>query len=150
MKSIATKYIILNSTVSFIVSCILVMRLHEFGHFFASILLNAKRISIHHNYVNYIDEGLSQGQIIFINAAGPIISLLIGIASHFICYKDKVRGISFLLKLYFCAFGYIGFFGYLLIAPFFAVGDTGYICKVLGFPIALTIGIAIIGALTLF
>lgn len=150
MKSIGTKYIILNSTIAFIIACILVMTLHEFGHFFASILVNAKGISIHHNYVNYIEVGLSQGQKIFIKAAGPIISLLIGLIFHFICYKDKARDISFLLKLYFCSFGYIGFFGYLLIAPFFAVGDTGYICKALGFPIALTIGIAIIGALILF
>jgi hypothetical protein len=150
MKSIGTKYIILNSTIAFIIASILAMTLHEFGHFFASILVNAKGVSIHHNYVNNIDEGLSQGQIIFIKAAGPIISLLIGLVFHFICSKDKVRGIYFLLKLYFCSFGYIGFFGYLLIAPFFAVGDTGYICKVLGFPIALTIGIALIGALTLF
>ena len=150
MKSIGTKYIILNSTIAFIIASILAMTLHEFGHFSASILVNAKGVSIHHNYVNKIDEGLSQGQIIFIKAAGPIISLLIGLVFHFICSKDKVRGIYFLLKLYFCSFGYIGFFGYLLIAPFFAVGDTGYICKVLGFPIAFTIGIAIIGALTLF
>jgi hypothetical protein len=150
MKSTGTKYIILNSTVAFVIACILVMTLHEFGHFFASILVYAKGVSIHHNYVNYIEEGLSQGQNIFIKAAGPIISLLTGLIFHFICFRDKPRGISFLLKLYFCSFGYIGFFGYLLIAPFFAVGDTGYICKALGFPIALTIGIAVIGALILF
>ncbi len=150
MKSTGTKYIILNSTIAFIIACISGMTLHEFGHFFASILVNAKGVSIHHNYVNNIDEGLLPGQIIFIKAAGPIISLLIGLVFHFICYKDKVRGIFFLLKLYFSAFGYIGFFGYLLIAPFFSGGDTGYVCKVLGFSIALTIGIAIAGALILF
>jgi hypothetical protein len=126
------------------------MTLHEFGHFSASLLVNAKGVSIHHNYVNNSDLGLLQGQIIFIKVAGPIVSLLIGVVFHFICYKDKVRDMSFLLKLYFCSFGYIGFFGYLLIAPFFTDGDTGYICKVLGFPIALTIGIAIVGALILF
>ncbi len=150
MKSVATKYIILNSTIAFSIACILAMTLHESGHFFAAIIVNAKGISIHHNYVNYTDKGLSKGQMIFIKAAGPIISLLIGLIFHFICSRDKARGISFLLKLYFCSFGYIGFFGYLLIAPFFAVGDTGYICKALGFPIALTIGIAIAGALILF
>src|SRR5664279_1463214 len=105
MKSIRTKYIMLNSSIAFVIACILVMTLHEFGHFFASILVNAKGVSIHHNYVNYIEEGLSQGQKIFIKAAGPIISLLIGLMFHFICHKDKARGISFLLKLYFCSFG---------------------------------------------
>jgi hypothetical protein len=150
MKSTVTKYIILNSTIAFVIASILAMTLHEFGHFFASILVNAKGISIHHNYVNNIDEGLSQPQLIFIRAAGPIISLLIGLVFHFICYKAKARNMFFLLKLYFSAFGYIGFFGYLLIAPFFTDGDTGYVFKALGFPIALTIGIAIAGALILF
>jgi hypothetical protein len=150
VKSTGTKYIILNSTNAFIIACILAMTLHEFGHFFASLLVKAKGVSIHHNYVNNIDEGLSPGQLIFIRAAGPIVSLLIGLVFHFICYKDKARGISFLLKLYFSSFGYIGFFGYLLVAPFFTSGDTGYVFKVLGFPIGLTIGISIAGALILF
>jgi hypothetical protein len=150
MKSIGTKYITLNSAIAFTIACILTMTLHEFGHFFASIFVNAKGVSIHHNYVNNIDEGLSAGQLIFIRAAGPVVSLLIGLVFHFICYKDKVRNLFFLLKLYISAFGYIGFFGYLLIAPFFTVGDTGYVFKVLGFPMALTIAIAIVGALILF
>jgi hypothetical protein len=38
----------------------------------------------------------------------------------------------------------------LLIAPFFTDGDTGYVFKTLGFPIVLTTGIAIAGALILF
>jgi len=150
LKSIGTKYIILNSAIAFIIACILVMTLHEFGHFFASIFVNAKGVSIHHNYVNYVEGDLSKGQAIFIKAAGPVISLLIGLIFHLLCYKDKARDIFFLLKLYFCSFGYIGFFGYLLIAPFFTVGDTGYICKVLGFPIVVTIGISITGAVILF
>ena len=35
------------------------MTLHEFGHFFASILVHAPQISTHHNYTSNEEEGLS-------------------------------------------------------------------------------------------
>ena len=43
------------------------------------------------------------------------------------------------------AFGYIAFGGYLMIAPLFANGDTGFIFNALHFPIWLTIIIALAG-----
>ena len=43
-------YIIINSSILFIIASTLEMTLHEFGHFFASILVHAQGISIHHNY----------------------------------------------------------------------------------------------------
>ena len=70
---------------------------------------------------------MSEGQAIFVKAAGPVISLLIGNLFLFSLLQGQSKRHIFFVKLYFCSFGYIGFFGYLLIAPFFTGGDTGYI-----------------------
>jgi len=150
MQSPNLKYVILNSTILFIIACILEMTLHEFGHYFASIIVHAKGISIHHNYTSNIDEGLSLKNILFIKGAGPLASLIIGIVFHFACSEQKSRNPGFLFKLYMASFGYIGFFGYLMIAPIFTGGDTGYICSALHFPVWLTTGIAISGAFVLY
>ena len=139
-----------NSLILFVIASTLVMTLHEFGHFFASILVHAKQISIHHNYTSNVDEGLSLKSTLFIKATGPLVSLIIGVAFQFICSRQLRRSFLFLFNLYMSAFGYIGFFGYLIIAPMFPNGDTGYICYSLGFPIWLTIIIAIIGGIALY
>ena len=150
MGTLKLKYVIFNSTILFIVTCILQMTLHEFGHYFASILVHAKGISIHHNYVSNVDEGLPLKSILFIKGAGPLVSLMIGIVFHLVCSVHKKRNVAFLFKLYMAVFGYIGFFGYLMIAPIFTAGDTGYICSALKFPTWLTIGIAVSGVLILY
>ena len=139
-----------NSLILFVIASTLVMILHEFGHFFASILVHAKQISIHHNYTSNVDEGLSLKSTLLIKATGPLVSLIIGVAFQFICSRQLKRNFLFLFNLYMSAFGYIGFFGYLIIAPMFPNGDTGYICYSLGFPIWLTIIIAIIGGIALY
>jgi hypothetical protein len=144
------KYVILNSTILFIVASILEMTLHEFGHYFVSILVHAKGISIHHNYVSNIDVGLPLKSTLLIKGAGPLVSLIIGIVFHLICSEYKKRNVAFLFLLYMAAFGYIGFFGYLIIAPIFNGGDTGYICSALNFPLWFTIAIAVTGGLVLY
>ena len=150
MGTLKLKFVIINSTILFIVTAILEMTLHELGHYFAAIMVHAKGISLHHNYVSNIDEGLAFRSVLFIKGAGPMVSLIIGMVFHFACSKLKKRSIGFLFLLYIAAFGYIGFFGYLLIAPIFTAGDTGYICSALNFPIWITISIAVLGGLILY
>ncbi|HEY4194359.1 MAG TPA: hypothetical protein VGM63_02410 [Mucilaginibacter sp.] len=150
MMVTAQKYITINSTMLFVMASITTMTLHESGHFVASILVHAKQISIHHNYTSNIDVGLPLASVLFIKGAGPLVSLIIGILFHFLCSRQATRNILFLFKLYMSAFGYIGFFGYLMIAPMFQDGDTGYICHALNFPIWLTIIIAVIGVVILY
>jgi hypothetical protein len=150
MQTPKLKYVILNSTILFIIACILEMTLHEFGHYFASIIVHAKGISIHHNYTSNIDKGLPLISILFIKGAGPLVSLVTGIVFHVACSEQKSRNLGFLFKLYMASFGYIGFFGYLMIAPIFTGGDTGYICSALHFPAGLTMGIAVSGAFVLY
>ena len=144
------KYVTFNSTILFIVACILQMTLHEFGHFFVAIFVHAKGISVHHNYVDNIDEGLPLRSILCIKGAGPLMSLIIGIVFHITCSLQKKRNITFLFELYMSVFGYIGFFGYLMTSPIFTNGDTGYICLALKFPIWLTIIIAVSGTFILY
>ena len=144
------KNLIINSTILLVIASTLEMTLHEFGHFFASILVHAQHISIHHNYTANSNEGLSLISILFIKGAGPIISLLIGSIFHLICYRQTRRNILFLFNLYMSLFGYIGFFGYLIIAPMVAAGDTGYIFYALGFPLWIIIVLALFGAAILY
>ncbi|HVN48122.1 MAG TPA: hypothetical protein VMU30_04805 [Bacteroidota bacterium] len=142
--------IIINSTMLFVVAAILEMTLHELGHFFASILVHAQHISIYHNYTSNTDIGLPLMSTLFIKSAGPCTSLVIGFLFHFLCSRQARRNILFLFNLYMSLFGYIGFWGYLIIAPMTPGGDTGYICSALGCPTWLTIALAIIGAITLY
>ena len=144
------KYIILNSTILFVIASIIEMTIHECGHYIAAVLMHASQISLHHNYVHYSELNLNLYQNIFISGAGPLFSLFIGIIFHLICSSHSKRSLQFLFYMYMSIFGYIGFFGYLLIAPVFIYGDTGFIFNALGFPIWLTITIAITGALVLF
>lgn len=144
------KNLIMNSTILFVVASTLETTLHELGHFIASILLHAKDVFLYHNYVSSNTENLSLNNTLIIKAAGPLVSLLIGILFHFNCSHRTDRTLSFLFTLYLSAFGYIGFFGYLMIAPFFTYGDTGYICMALEFPLWLTISIAFSGAIILY
>jgi hypothetical protein len=142
--------IILNSTMLFVIASILTMTLHEFGHFFASSLVHAQHLSIHHNYTSNSNEGLSLQSTLLIKSTGPFVSLVLGVFFHFICSRQVKRNVLFLFETYMSLFGYIGFFGYLIIAPVTPGGDTGYLFYSLGFPIWLMIVLAVIGAIALY
>ncbi len=142
--------VVFNSTILFVCAATLQMTLHELGHFVAAILVHAKNVTLHHNFVSTDLFAMSTSRAVFYSGAGPLVSLLIGICFHLVCYRQKKRGLAFLFKLYMAVFGYIGFLGYLAIAPLFTYGDTGYIFQALHFPTWLTIVIAIMGALVLY
>ncbi|MDB5225959.1 MAG: hypothetical protein JWN78_152 [Bacteroidota bacterium] len=144
------RFVIINSSLLFVIATILEMTLHECAHFIAAWQLHAANLSLHHNYVNYGDENLTTSKRIIIASAGPFISLLIGIAFQFICSRMQPRNLFFLFNLYMSVFGYIGFFGYLMIAPMFAGGDTGFVMRATGFPMWCIILIAIAGGFILY
>lgn len=139
------KVIIFNSAIAFSIASIVEMTLHECGHYFAGLYFHAKNLSLHHNYVNYDETTISIQHRIFIAAAGPLVSIFIGVLFHFITKQYRKANITRLVFLYMSIFGYIGFFGYLMIAPIFPYGDTGFICAALHFPTFITLCIAIIG-----
>jgi hypothetical protein len=150
MNKTEQRNIIINSSLLFVVASIIEMTFHETGHYIAAMLTGAKEISLHHNYVMSNSDDLSLTAKIFEKAAGPLVSLFIGILFHIFCMKQTKRNLLFLFKLYMAVFGYIGVLGYLLISPFFTSGDTGYICYVLNFPLWLTSLIALTGGIIAF
>ena len=111
--------IIINSTLIFVIASILEMTLHECGHFIAGAIVGAKDLVLYHNYVSYSNEGLSLHQSIFVSGAGPLVSLAIGIVFQIICRFRKKKDMFFLFFLYMSVFGHIGFWGYVMISPFF-------------------------------
>lgn len=144
------KNIIINSAILFSIAAIVEMTLHECGHYLMAWFYHASNLTLHHNYVNYNDALLTINQRICIAAAGPVVSILCGILFHIIVKKYKTPNLLRLFLLYMSAHGYIGFFGYLMIAPIFVYGDTGFICHALNFPMFVTIGVAILGIITLY
>jgi len=142
--------IIINSSILFVSAAVLQMTLHELGHFTAAILIHAKNVTLHHNYVSNETTGMPLSHGIFYAGAGPLVSLLIGVCFHFVCSRQKKRNMLFLFNLYMSVFGYIAFFGYLMVAPFFTYGDTGYIFQALGFPVWLTVSLAVTGGVILY
>jgi hypothetical protein len=143
--------LILNSTILFVIASTLEMTLHELAHFVAAFAVGSKGSILYHNYVtNNNEDQVSLSQTIIIKAAGPIVSLFIGIVFHWICKNQTTRNLNFLFNLYMSVFGYIGFFGYLMIAPIFEYGDTGYIFNALAFPSWLIIVLAVLGLIILY
>jgi hypothetical protein len=150
LKSINHRNIILNSALLFIICALLHAIFHESGHLLSALTSGAGSIVMYHNAVIFSIDNLSTNDIIFIKASGPNISLLTGLIFHYICFTHSTRNLFFLFSLYMAVFGYIGCFGYVMIAPFFIYGDTGYIFYLLDIPIAITILISIVSAVFLF
>lgn len=142
--------IIINSTMLFVIATICQLTLHETGHFIAAICLHSKDVTLYHNYVQHDLSELSTAARITVASAGPLFSLLLGVLFHIICASYRKRNLRFLFCLFMSAFGYINFGGYLLVAPFFIGGDTGFVFHELGFPLWLIILLAAGGAAFLF
>lgn len=147
---IVQRNIIANSTMLFVITSVLVMTLHEFGHFFVSILVHARQLSIHHNYTSNSSEGISLTSMLFIKGAGPFVNLIVGVLFHFICSRQTKRNALSLFYAYMSLFGYVGFFGYLIIAPGTPGGDTGYVFYALDVPLWAMDILAVIGVIALY
>lgn len=138
----------INSTVVFVIAAIAEMTIHECGHFFTGLACGGHPV-LHHNSVQHM--GVRTETMHIIEAlAGPLVSLLMGILFHVLLQQKKHRGIMSLFLFYMSAFSYIGFFGYMFIAPFFAYGDTGYVLRAIGCPGWLIITLAITAAFILY
>jgi hypothetical protein len=150
IKTNKYSYLFLNSVILFVIANILETTLHECGHFITALALHVPNVSLHHNYVNYDGSGSPINDLILISSAGPLLSLVIGIVFQVLCYLRIKKDLIFMFQNYMSIFGYIGFFGYLMIAPFFLGGDTGYVFQALSFPLWLVIFIALFSFLLLY
>lgn len=140
----AFKKLTINAVLLMVIAAIVEMMFHELGHYFCAGYFHASALNLHHNYVNFDENSLSILQRIWVATAGPLTSLFIGILFQFIVSIQKSRNYLFLFNAYFSAHGYIGFFGYLMIAPIAVQGDTGFIMHQLHFTIYVTVVIAIV------
>ncbi len=134
----------LNAVTLFVSASILEMTLHEGGHFLAGILMHMQPV-LHHNYVSSASDGDTPNAGIWFAAAGPVASLLLGIITLLVLRTGRPQGFTRLFLWYFSVSGFIGFWGYLMIAPFFSYGDTGYILRALNCPMWLIVLLAVVG-----
>lgn len=140
----------LNGILLFSIAAILEMTVHECGHYIAARYFHAAGTKFFHNYVDFDESSVGFVQRLCIAGAGPLISLLMGVLFHLFCKRAAIKKYGYLFMLYLAASGYIGFLGYLMVAPFFAYGDTGLIFNQLHFSIALIIAIAAAATVVLF
>ncbi|MCE1199993.1 MAG: hypothetical protein LWW85_13570 [Marinilabiliales bacterium] len=139
-----------NSTMLFILATLWQQTFHELGHFVAAVGLDAKDVTLYHNYVLYDPSSVSVNGRLMIASAGPMVSLLIGLLFHLFCVTYKQRNVWFLFLLFISSFGYINFGGYLMMSPFFKNGDTGFVFSQLGFPLWVVTSLSLAGVLFLF
>jgi hypothetical protein len=127
------KNLLINSTVFFVTAAVLETILHEAGHFVAGWLLGGSP-TLFHNSVQFAFTENRETSSIISAAAGPLTSLFLGMFFHYNLNQREETNLGTLFNIYMTAFSYIGFFGYLMVAPFFSYGDTGYILHALSFP----------------
>ncbi|MBX2905076.1 MAG: hypothetical protein KF744_03505 [Taibaiella sp.] len=139
----------INFTLAFVLTNITEMTLHECGHFVAGILTGDTPI-LYHNAVRHATELISKNGRIIIAAAGPIMSLIIGLLFAFLLRSRKQADAIGLFYLEMSVFGFIGVLGYTMVAPFFTYGDTGFVFRALDFPVWLILAISLLSIGILF
>lgn len=113
-----------NSCLIIVLTGVVTVILHELGHFVPAYFYGLEP-ELHHNFVFYDDAIVSPTAQAIIAAAGPVVSLILGIVFLFVSKRKKTKGLFSLLTLWMGLQGLLSFFGYLFIAPFFSYGDTG-------------------------
>lgn len=136
-----TKALLFNSILIAVTASLITTILHEGAHYVTALCLGVPA-ELHHNYVSTPDA-TPAFEATIISAAGPLFSLLFGISVLFISIRITKISLFKLFMLWLGMQGILTFFGYLLIAPIAAEGDTGKVFDYLGFPIYLSIGIAV-------
>jgi len=139
----------INFTLAFVLTNITEMTLHECGHFVAGLLTGDKPI-LYHNAVKHATDLITADERIVTAAAGPVVSLVIGVLFALLLRTRRKADAVGLFFLEMSIFGFIGVLGYTMVAPFFTYGDTGFVFRALGFPMWVIIGISGISILALF
>jgi hypothetical protein len=136
--------ILLNSTLAFIAAFILTTVFHEFGHFISYLAFGAHP-ELYHNNVQIPAQTLGILPKIISALAGPVFSLIQGIIFAVILLGKQQNDDKRLLFLWLSLFGFINFFGYLMLTAFSSVGDTGIVAELLHLPDFIRILISIMG-----
>lgn len=138
-----------NSIVVALIANLSMVMLHELGHFLVASSF-ALHPQLHHNFV-YIDpRTVPDAQLLWIAAAGPLGSLLVGVMCLLAERQVQQKSLGTLLLLWMGLHGVLLFLGYLFIAPFFREGDTGKVFALLGLPewLIILLSVGSVGLLT--
>ena len=136
-----TKALLFNSILIAVSTSLITTILHEMAHFMMAKYLGVEAV-LHHNYVMTPENTpLQTGTIIA--AAGPLFSLIFGIFVLTFSINSIKPSLLKLFTLWLGMWNIVTFLGYLLIAPIASEGDTGKVFNYLGFPIYVSIAIAV-------
>jgi hypothetical protein len=138
----ATRRLACTATLLYIAAYLLTIVLHELAHATMALALGDHPV-LYNTSVQNTNPQLSNAAHVLIAAAGPVFSLLQGVALLPLLRRSRGAGAGSLFWLYMSVFGLINFFGYLLIAPLVAGGDTGQIVARLHVPAAAQWAVAV-------
>jgi hypothetical protein len=144
----ATRRLACTAFLLYIAAYLLTIVLHELAHATMALALGDQPI-LYNTSVQNTNPRLSNAAHVLIAAAGPVFSLLQGVTLLPLLRRGRGAGAGSLFWLYMCVFGLINFFGYLLIAPLVAGGDTGQIVARLHVPVAAQWAVAVASLLSL-
>jgi len=136
--------ILINSSLAFVSAFIITTFIHELSHYLSHLMFGADP-TLFHNYVQTVDKPTSITANVVSALAGPVMSLVQGIFFAFLFLRKKNNSAINLLLLWISLLGYVNFFGYLVMTPFFTSGDTGKAAELLNLEYYIRFSIAIIG-----
>lgn len=136
------KNILVNSTLAFVSAFVLTTLLHESGHYLSYWMFGAEP-ALFHNHVRVNAQLLSLHAKVISALAGPVSSLLQGIAFALIVSRRGKNTAWSLLFLWMSLLGFVNFFGYLAMTPLSATGDTGKVAELIGIGRHIRIAIAV-------
>jgi hypothetical protein len=134
----------INSTVIFVGAFTLTALLHESGHFVSYLSFGAHP-TLYFNRVEADDSTISRTGVIVSAMAGPAVSLVQGmLCAWWVRRRSQNQGADLFLQ-WLTLFGFINFFGYVMLTPLSSVGDTGKVAGLLGSPMWLNVLVAVAG-----
>ncbi len=132
------------STLAFVLAAVVSNTLHEGAHAVAG-LAQGLTPTLTPFSVDYTPEGSAHEQVVA-TAAGPLFSLVLGLVLMRVA-RSWGHGTARLFWMWLPAVSVMNFAGYLFIAPFAQVGDTGQVLGRLGAPGWLFVLSSVLGAL---
>jgi hypothetical protein len=125
--------LLVNAICLYITAYLATIITHEVAHALVSVALGGRPVLYNTSVTNTTKalSGTAQG---LVAAAGPVWSLVQGLALLAWARRRNRQGCWGLLGLYAGVFGIINFWGYLMIAPLVPGGDTGQLAALLQVP----------------
>lgn len=122
----------INSFAVLVLTHLISQIMHESAHAVTAYFAGANPTLFHNHVISKTEVEPYQSTLIA--AAGPLYSLLQAVICFVIVRQKERAAVPHLFWTWMSLWGYIAFFGYLLMTPFFKYGDTGAVAEQLGIP----------------